>query len=59
MAGYLVLAGLLLSGLTGCAGRESAGETARRLNDKPVDCAGAAEIVITPEAGVQDVLFPE
>ena len=59
LAGYLVLAGLLFSGLTGCAGKESAGETVRQLNDKPVDCAGAAEIVITPEAGVQDVLLQE
>lgn len=61
LAGYLVLAGLLLSGLTGCAGKESAGETVRRLNDTPLDCAGAAEIeiVIPTETGVQDGLLQE
>ncbi len=42
----LIFVSLLVFGLTGCAAQEASGEAVRRLNDDPIDCAGATELTV-------------
>lgn len=48
---FFVVMGLLPFVLTGCAAQEASGEAVRRLNDDPIDCAGATELTVFQEEG--------
>lgn len=53
----LLFAGTLL--LAGCGGQKAAGGVVRQINDSPVDCSEAEEIMLPSEAGPQDRLLQE
>ncbi len=48
---FFVVMGLLPFVLTGCGAQEASGEAVRRLNDDPIDCAGATELTVFQEEG--------